>query len=45
MNEEDISILYIYCLARILNANRIPVADEMLPPHEKIAGFVKEMTK
>jgi hypothetical protein len=43
--EEDTSVLYIYCLARILTANRIPVAEEMLPAHEKIARFMKEVMK
>ena len=42
-SEEDISVFYIYCLARILAANRIPVAEEMLPSHEKIARFMKEV--
>lgn len=45
VSEEDISVLYVYCLARILTANRIPVAEEMLPSHEKIARFMKEVMK
>jgi len=45
VSEEDISVFYIYCLARVLAANRIPVADEMLPAHEKIASFMKEVMK
>ena len=45
VSEEDISVFYIYCLARVLAANRIPVADEMLPAHEKIAGFMREVMK
>jgi len=45
VSEEDISVLYVYCFARVLGANRIPVADEMLPAHEKIARFMKEVMK
>jgi hypothetical protein len=45
VGEEDTSVLYIYCLARILTANRIPVAEELLPAHEKIARFMKEVMK
>ena len=44
-SEEDIAVLYIYCLARILTANRIPVAQDLLPAHEKVARFMKEVLK
>jgi hypothetical protein len=41
-SEEETAILYIYCLARALTANRIPVADGDLPAHGAIAKFMKE---
>jgi hypothetical protein len=44
-NEEETAILYIYCLARVLTANRIPVPHENLPIHEPIAQFAKEVLK
>lgn len=45
IGEEDAAVLYIYCFARALAANRIPVAEEMLPAHEKIVLFIKEVFK
>ena len=44
-SEEEIAVLYIYCLVRILSANRIPVPPEELPAHESIARFMKEVLK
>ena len=44
-NDAEIGILYAYCLARMLEANRIPVAVEFLPRHDAIARFAKEMVK
>ncbi|HEY3278220.1 MAG TPA: hypothetical protein VGJ94_16515 [Syntrophorhabdaceae bacterium] len=42
-DEEETAILYIYCLVRVLRANRIPVDDSELPAHEGIARLAKEM--
>jgi hypothetical protein len=44
-SEEETATLYLYCLAHVLRANRIPVADGELPVHEKIARFVSEVVK
>jgi hypothetical protein len=44
-SDEETATLYLYCLARVLRANRIPVADGELPVHEKIARFVSEVLK
>ena len=44
-SEEETAILYIYCLAHILAANRIPVPAEELPGNDKIEKFVRETLK
>lgn len=44
-SDEEIAVLYLYCFARMLGANRIPVAPEELPAHDGIAAFVKEVLK
>ncbi len=43
--EKEISILYIYCLARTLSTNRIHVPPEEMPVHEGISRFMKEVLK
>ncbi len=45
MGEEDIAVLYLYCLARILAGNRITVPAGVLPRDEKIESVVKEVFK
>ena len=44
-SEEETAILYVYCLARILAANRISVPAEELPGNERIEEFVREALK
>lgn len=45
MEEEEIAVLYMHCLARVLAGNRIPVPVDVLPPDEKVDGILKEVFK
>jgi hypothetical protein len=44
-DEEEIAAIYILCLARACEARGIYVPRELLPAHEKISAFVKEVLK
>ena len=44
-SEDEISDLYIVCLARILTGNRIAVPGEFLPSNTRINDVVKEVFK
>lgn len=41
LKEDEIAILYLHCLARILAGNRIAVPAGAVPRHEKIEAFLK----
>jgi len=43
--EDEISDLYILCMAKILTGNRIPVPDELLPSTTKINDIIQEVFK
>ena len=42
-NEEEIAALYILCLARACEARGVCVDRELLPAHDKISAFLKEV--
>lgn len=45
MNEEEISRLYMYSFAYILERNRIQIPPEVLPPDDKINRLIQEAVK
>lgn len=42
-NEDEISDLYILCLAKALSGNRIVVPDELLPSSSRMKEVIKEV--
>jgi hypothetical protein len=45
MDEEEISKMYLHCLAHFLRLNRVEVPQEILPASENVSRLIKEALK
>jgi len=45
IDEQEMTDTYVYCLAHILDSQRIKVPGGLLPANEKIEKLIKEVTK
>ena len=45
IDEQEMTDIYVRCLAHILDSQRIKVPGELLPASEKIEKLIKEVTK
>jgi hypothetical protein len=43
--EEDAAVLYLYCLSYVLSTRGITVPSDVLPEHEAIQKFAREVLK
>lgn len=41
--EDEISDLYVHCLAKILSGNRINIPDEFLPSNTRVHDIIREV--
>jgi hypothetical protein len=43
-SEEELGLLYVACLARLLKARGIDIPERLVPSDERIAGIMKELS-